>query len=108
MLYKALESRVLSNKNIEESEWLLHCKHIVERGGTIWNGCKNEKDLYQACARAEKLISNVLSKGFEPTNDPISVIKYKNEFVKFGNVQHRIMLAKILNKKLWVNVVFES
>lgn len=107
LLYKALEQRIEQNLAWEETEWYQKCVKTVANGKPIWNGCKDTADIKNACMRADKLIESIKQKGFVKNNHPVNVARTSNTYCKIGNGQHRIMIAKILNQKLWVRVVFE-
>ena len=61
---KALRQRFENGKEWEEIEFIQHVHEQAERGHVIWRGCASQEDVWEACARVDRLYEGIRDQGY--------------------------------------------
>ncbi|WIV66374.1 hypothetical protein [Natrialbaceae archaeon AArc-T1-2] len=61
---QALRQRFEDGTDWEDIEFIQHVLEQAERGHVIWRGCANEDDVWEACARVDRLYERIRDQGY--------------------------------------------
>ncbi len=61
---QALRQRFENGTDWEDIEFIQHVLEQAERGHVIWRGCASEEDVWEACARVDRLYERIRDQGY--------------------------------------------
>ena len=68
---RALRRRFEDGRDWEEIEFIQHVLKQAECGNVIWRGCASEEDVWEACARVDRLYERIREQGYRNQRDLI-------------------------------------